>query len=240
MANKSSMNMVNDGGSKPRVGAGVANAIATGGQAGKKDDSWVNLVADAVAAQNKLRNTPTSRTGYDSSDRNQYLASLKAQLDAQTAAYDQLLAYNQQMYEEQKKVAAQNREDNARRAYIAKEMALKNMPGQLAREGINGGLAETSYVRLNNRYARSLAEGDSDYSDAVSRAYLDMVNANRDPQTGKMNAQASYTAGLQNAPRVKSYTTENEAYKKAQQEAYNKARRTGLSHADALKFIGMK
>lgn len=139
----------------------------------------------------------------DSSERDGYLAALKAQLDAQTAAYDQLLAYNKKMYEEQKKLAAQNREDAARRAYIAKEMALKNLPGQLAREGINGGLAETSYVRLNNRYSRSLAEGDSDYSDAVSRAYLDMMNANRGPQTGKMNAQASYAAGLSNAPAVR-------------------------------------
>ena len=41
----------------------------------------------------------------------------------------------------QKKLAAQNREDVTRRAYIAKDMALKTLPGQLAREGINGGLA---------------------------------------------------------------------------------------------------
>lgn len=155
----------------------------------------------AVDALGNYSSTPYSYQ--DASERNSYLASLKAQLDAQTAAYDQLLAYNQQMYDEQKKLAAQNREDNARRAYIAKEMALKNMPGQLAREGINGGLAETSYVKLNNRYNRSLAEGDSDYSDAVSRAYLDMVNANREPQTGKMNAQASYAVGLSKAPAVR-------------------------------------
>ena len=158
----------------------------------------------AVDALGNYSSTPYSYK--DASERNSYLASLKAQLDAQTAAYDQLLAYNQQMYDEQKKLAAQNREDAARRAYIAKEMALKNLPGQLAREGINGGLAETSYVRLNNRYNRSLAEGDSDYSDAVSRAYLDMVKANREPQTGKMNAQASYSAGVAKAPGVKTIT----------------------------------
>ena len=159
---------------------------------------YMKNAADALGSVTK---TPYSYT--DTSERDSYLAALKAQLDAQTAAYDQLLAYNQKMYDEQKKLAAQNREDNARRAYIAKEMALKNMPGQLAREGINGGLAETSYVRLNNRYNRSLAEGDSDYSDAVSRAYLDMMNANRGPQTGKMNAQASYSAGVAKAPAAK-------------------------------------
>ena len=158
----------------------------------------MRIAADALGSVTK---TPYSYT--DTSERDSYLAALQAQLDAQSAVYDQLLAYNKKMYEEQKKLAAQNREDAARRAYIAKEMALKNLPGQLARDGINGGLAETSYVRLNNRYNRSLAEGDSDYSDAVSRAYLDMMNANRGPQTGKMNAQASYAAGLSNAPAAK-------------------------------------
>lgn len=219
MANRSNMNMVNDGGSKPnpRVGEGVSNSIRAHGagtvlglsgkdlaNSWRSDSSRLKLLETAAGALGRTTEAPYSYQ--DASERNQYLASLKAQLDAQTAAYDQLLAYNQQMYEEQKKQAAQNREDNARRAYIAKEMALKNMPGQLAREGINGGLAETSYVKLNNRYNRSLAEGDSDYSDAVSRAYLDMVKANREPQTGKMNAQASYSAGVAKAPGVKTIT----------------------------------
>ena len=165
------------------------------------DPSNNYYMKNAADALGSVTETPYSYT--DTSARDSYLATLKSQLDAQTAAYDQLLAYNQQMYDEQKKLAAQNREDNARRAYIAKGMALKNMPGQLAREGINGGLAETSYVRLNNRYNRSLAEGDSDYSDAVSRAYLDMMNANRQPQQGLASAQATYQSGLANAPAAK-------------------------------------
>ena len=158
----------------------------------------------AVDALGNYSSTPYSYK--DASERNSYLAALKAQLDAQTAAYDQLLAYNQQMYEAQQKQAAQQREDNARRAYIAKEMALKNLPGQLAREGINGGLAESSYVRLNNRYNSSLADADNAYSDAVNQAYLDMIKANREPQAGKMNAQASYSAGVAKAPGVKTIT----------------------------------
>lgn len=158
----------------------------------------------AVDALGNYSSTPYSYK--DASERNSYLAALKAQLDAQTAAYDQLLAYNRQMYDAQQKQAAQQREDNARRAYIAKEMALKNLPGQLAREGINGGLAETSYVRLNNRYNSSLADADNAYSDAVNQAYLDMIRANREPQAGKMNAQASYSAGVAKAPGVKTIT----------------------------------
>ena len=165
------------------------------------DPSKLKTLETAADALGSVTTTPYSYT--DTSARDSYLAALQAQLDAQSAAYEQLLAYNKQMYEAQQKQAAQQREDAARRAYIAKEMALKNLPGQLAREGINGGLAETSYVRLNNRYNSSLAEGDRDYSDAVNQAYLDMIQANRAPQQGLANAQATYRSGLANAPDAK-------------------------------------
>ena len=165
------------------------------------DPSKLKTLETAAGALGSVTETPYSYT--DTSARDSYLASLQAQLNAQTAAYNQLLAYNQQMYDAQQKQAAQQREDNARRAYIAKEMALKNLPGQLAREGINGGLAETSYVRLNNRYNSSLADADNAYSDAVNQAYLDMIQANRQPQQGLANAQATYRSGLANAPDAK-------------------------------------
>ena len=163
--------------------------------------SNINYMKKAANALGSVTETPYSYT--DTSARDSYLASLQAQLNAQTAAYDQLLAYNRQMYDAQQKQAAQQREDNARRAYIAKEIALKNLPGQLAREGINGGLAETSYVRLNNRYNSSLADADNAYSDAVNQAYLDMMQANRQPQQGLANAKAAYRSGLANAPDAK-------------------------------------
>ena len=165
------------------------------------DPSKLKALETAAGALGSVTETPYSYK--DTSERDSYLASLQAQLNAQTAAYDQLLAYNKQMYEAQQKQAAQQREDNARRAYIAKEMALKNLPGQLAREGINGGLAETSYVRLNNRYNSSLADADNVYSDAVNQAYLDMIQANRQPQQGLANARATYQSGLANAPAAK-------------------------------------
>lgn len=165
------------------------------------DPSKLKTLETAAGALGSVTKTPYSYE--DTSARDSYLASLQAQLNAQTAAYDQLLAYNKQMYDAQQKQAAQQREDNARRAYIAKEMALKNLPGQLAREGINGGLAESSYVRLNNRYNSSLADADNAYSDAVNQAYLDMIQANRQPQQGLANAQATYQSGLANAPAAK-------------------------------------
>lgn len=233
MANRRNMTMVNDGGTRTTPltkeeiakrregGKAIANAMYLNGGTGTSVEDRARYARDAYKVYGNSTENATqlqravdalgnySSTPYsyqDASERNSYLAALKAQLDAQTAAYDQLLAYNKQMYEAQQKQAAQQREDNARRAYIAKEMALKNLPGQLAREGINGGLAESSYVRLNNRYNSSLADADNAYSDAVNQAYLDMIQANREPQAGKMNAQASYSAGVAKAPVVKTIT----------------------------------
>lgn len=165
------------------------------------DPSKLKTLETAADALGSVTKTPYSYE--DTSARDSYLASLQAQLDAQSAAYDQLLAYNKQMYKEQQKQYARQREDEARRAYIAKEVALKNLPGQLARDGINGGLAESSYVRLHNNYGRSLADAENEYSEAVNNAYLDMIRANRIPQQGLASANAAYQAGLANAPTVK-------------------------------------
>lgn len=257
MALKKNVTLVNDGGSsntikntgtvKP-IGYDVARAAAAAGSEVNKPgrgttDAIIKGGALAAAKGQLAGLSPTtSATVTDTTERDAYLESLKAQLDAQTAAYDQLLAYNQQMYEAQQKQAAQQREDNARRAYIAKEMALKNLPGQLAREGINGGLAESSYVRLNNRYNSSLADADNTYSDAVNQAYLDMIQENREPQSGKLNAQANYSSGLAKAPKAKTTTTEkaNPRYNAALQESYNMLRRAGYTDAMASKLLGLE
>lgn len=222
----------------------AAGAEASGKKPGVGAANAGTKMGALAAAKGLMASTPekTTYTVEDTSARDSYLAALQAQLNAQTAAYDQLLAYNKKMYEEQKKLAAQNREDEARRAYIAKEMALKNLPGQLAREGINGGLAESSYVRLNNRYNSSLADADNAYSDAVNQAYLDMIQANREPQAGKMNAQASYSAGLAKAPKAKTKTTkkDNPNYNAALQDSYNMLRRAGYSDSMAAKLLGLE
>lgn len=251
MALRKNTTLVNDGGSnrtiKPigyDVGRAATAAADSVGRPGRGAvDAAIKGGALASAKANLAGVSPTiSSTVTDTSERDAYLESLKAQLDAQTAAYDQLLAYNQQMYEAQQKQAAQQREDNARRAYIAKEMALKNLPGQLSREGINGGLAESSYVRLNNRYNSSLADADNAYSNAVNQAYLDMIQANREPQSGKMSAQASYSAGLAKAPKPKTKTTkkDNPNYNAALQDSYNMLRRAGYSDAMTARLLGLE
>lgn len=256
MALKNTNTVMTDSGSytkqstqKP-VGYDVYKAGAAAGEAarakmtGEGAANAGTKMGALAAAKGLMASTPekTTYTVEDTSARDSYLAALQAQLDAQSAAYEQLLAYNKQMYEAQQKQYAQQREDEARRAYIAKEVALKNLPGQLAREGINGGLAESSYVRLHNNYNRSLADAENEYSEAVNNAYLDMIQANRGPQQGLANAQATYQTGLANAPaaKVSTVTTENKNYTKNLQNSYDLLRGAGYSAAVAAKILGIE
>lgn len=121
---------------------------------------------------------------------------LAEQVQQQQAAYDNLIAYQQEMYNESKKQAEANKEQSNRNAYIARELAIKNLPDQLAAQGINGGLAESSMVRLHNNYARALADNDLQYNDTVRQAYQEMlankanIDANR-PVSGSSGTTES-------------------------------------------------
>ena len=69
-----------------------------------------------------------------------------------------------------------------------------------------------------------------------------MIQANREPQSGKMNAQASYSAGLAKAPKPKTKTTkkDNPNYDAALQDSYNMLRRAGYSDAMAARLLGLE
>ena len=108
MALRNNMALVNDGGGnrtvKPigydvaRAGAAAVSEVNKPGRGAV--DAAIKGGALASAKANLAGVSPTiSSTVTDTSERDAYLAALKDQLDAQTAAYDQLLAYNQQMYD---------------------------------------------------------------------------------------------------------------------------------------------
>lgn len=112
-------------------------------------------------------------------------AQLAEQMRQQQEAYDNLVAYQQEMYNESKKQAAANRENANRNAYISREIAVKNLPDQLAAQGINGGLSESSMVRLHNNYARTLAQNDLQYNDTVANAYRQMLANKADIESNR-------------------------------------------------------
>lgn len=165
-------------------------------------DSYNSVKANADKA---LKNATIT----DTKDRDAYLYALSAQLQQQQAMYDQMDAMYRQQYEAQQRQLAAEREAAKRNAYINNQVALKNLPTELAADGINGGLAESSRVRLHTAMNRNMAGADYLYNQDVANAYQNMLNNKAGVAQNRANASLNYNAAAAKAPEAKVY--ENEA-----------------------------
>lgn len=168
-------------------------------------DSYNAVKANADKA---IKNAVTT----DSTDRDAYMALLASQMQQQQAAYDQMNAMYRQQYEAQQRQLAADREAAKRNAYINNQVALKNLPTELAADGINGGLAESSRVRLHTAMNRNMAGADYLYNQDIANAYQNMLNNKAAVAQNYANAQANYMTAAAKAPAVKEL--ENEKAKK--------------------------
>lgn len=96
-------------------------------------------------------------------------------------------AARQQSYAARQTALAAQRESDLRQAYISRQQALAQLPAQLAQAGINGGLAESSFVQLNRGYGSRRADINSQYA----QGYMDLQNtiAAEDAQAAAQAAQ---------------------------------------------------
>ncbi|MEG1017010.1 MAG: hypothetical protein RSE36_04285 [Oscillospiraceae bacterium] len=94
--------------------------------------------------------------------------------------------------------------------YVSNRMAQKNIPQALAAQGIQGGLAETSIVDLNNRYQNANNASQQGYNQQVSDLDLGFFNKQSDisaklaeiraeSEANRINAAASAASGKQRA-----------------------------------------
>ena len=60
----------------------------------------------------------------------------------------------QTAYRQRQTELAADRENALRQAYVTQQQALRQLPGQLAANGINGGLAESSLVQIGRASCR--------------------------------------------------------------------------------------
>ncbi len=96
-------------------------------------------------------------------------------------------AARQQSYAARQTALASQRESDLRQAYISRQQALAQLPAQLAQAGINGGLAESSFVQLNRGYGSRRADINSQYA----QGYMELQNriAAEDAQAAAEAAQ---------------------------------------------------
>lgn len=107
--------------------------------------------------------------GYDAylgdlgSQYQEMLAAVQSQREAQLsriqAQYDAAVA----QMERQRPQLQQNYEDSAKQAYIQNMLSKRDLPQQLAAQGLNGGMSESSQLALETDYGNQLADARKQY-----------------------------------------------------------------------------
>lgn len=164
-------------------------------------------------------------------------AQLKAQVDRQIADLD--TSY----------------QDNARQAYVQKMQAQRDLPQQLAAQGISGGLSESGNIALNTHYGNQLAahraQRDAGAANAnlqygtnlasLNQNYLGKIADNKayydnliqQQRAAEIQAkEAERLAQIEAAARVKAAQVE------AEQKLYNETKKRLQSHLDNLASFG--
>lgn len=104
--------------------------------------------------------------------------------------------------------------ENARRAYIQREQARRDLPQQLAAQGISGGLSESGNIALNTAYGNALSgykgQRDSDTSNVKLQYGNDLASLNN-TYLGKLSENNSYYDQLIAQQRAAQLQAEEEA-----------------------------
>lgn len=96
--------------------------------------------------------------------------------------------------------------NNARQYYIQNMQAQKNLPSQLAKNGVTGGASESATIRMNNAYGNNLATNESGRASALN-------NLQTTYNSNVANYDADYKSDLASA-----YKTSAENQLKYEQE----------------------
>ena len=111
-------------------------------------------------------------------------AVIQAQLAATTAPYEAQLRNLQLDYEASQKKQAQENAKRLQELYLSHEQNKRTLPQQLAAQGMNGGLTESSIINLANTYQNNRNSQTQTYQDMLANLSLD-YNKNRN----SVNAQ---------------------------------------------------
>ena len=164
-------------------------------------------------------------------------AQLKAQVDRQIADLD--TSY----------------QDNARQAYVQKMQAQRDLPQQLAAQGISGGLSESGNIALNTHYGNQLAahraQRDAGAANANLQYGTNLASLNQN-YLGKIADNKAYYDNLiqqQRAAEIQAKEAERlaqieaaakvrAAQVEAEQKLYNETKNRLQSHLDSLNSFG--
>ena len=135
--------------------------------------------------------------------------------------------------ENTKKQYGQTYNDNATQAYLQKIRAQRDLPQQLAAQGISGELSESGNIALNSSYGNQLSGYKRDYDNQLSGVDQNIYNARQDYDSAVANLNNTYLGQI----------AENKSYfdnlisqqKAAQLQAQEQARQAAAAQATAIE-----
>lgn len=140
-------------------GTGYAYNSQTGQWYDNNVPDWLTVPVGDEDGYLPGRNPKDNMGTYSNSDE-RYLNQLKRIQEEQERA--QRLAVEQAVAQvmAQKPLIEQSYDDLAREAYVSNQLAMRDMPQQLAAMGYTGGMTESSLTGLLNTYQNTLSEGE--------------------------------------------------------------------------------
>lgn len=120
--------------------------------------------------------------------------------------------------ESSKKGYEQTYNDNARQAYVQKMKAQRDLPQQLAAQGISGGLSESGNIALNTSYGNQLGEYKRNYDNQLDSVNQNIYNAQQDYNAKLAELNNTYLANLAESNRYYDQQITAQQLAKAQAE----------------------
>lgn len=103
--------------------------------------------------------------------------------------------------EDSKKGYEQTYNDNAQQAYIQKMKAQRDLPQQLAAQGISGGLSESGNIALNTSYGNQLSGYKRDYGKQLDAVDQNIYNAQQAYDSKLADLNNTYLSNLSESNR---------------------------------------
>lgn len=117
-------------------------------------------------------------------------------LSLQAAQIEKILQAQKQaqaaVYRQQKEALSSQKEKSLQDAYLWQQQAKTQLPQQLAQNGINGGLAESSQVQLNRTYGNMRGEAQSQYASSLAQLQAQQAEQNAEYQSQAAQNQIDY------------------------------------------------
>ena len=136
---------------------------------------------------------------FDDDPYQDYLDALEEQYDDQADIFEKQVNNAVDELESQKGDLWQQYEDGASQAYVQNMLSKKNLNQQLASQGLNGGMTESSNIRLDAQYGNTLTELLKLYNQSVNQIDRDIASVRNNGEISLAQNAAQYKQVLANA-----------------------------------------